>query len=67
MAHLDEKCPGRTYFERKEKTQKDDMREVFQEVVGDVPKYMRLAGENRIWLWVLTASLVIVGMVWIII
>ena len=53
------KCPGRDFFERKESTQKEEMRELLVEVIGEVPKYMRIAGENRIWLWMLSALVVI--------
>lgn len=56
--HLDSSCPGKAYFSKKEKMDKDEIREIFQEVVGDVPRYMRMAGENRIWLFLLSALVI---------
>ena len=53
------KCPGAEYFERKEKIQKAEMREILEEVIGEIPDYMRIAGNNRIWLWMLSALVVI--------
>ena len=66
--HMDpDTCPGRAYFERKDKEYKDDMREVFTEIIGDIPKTLKMVGENRIWLWVLSASFIITGIILILI
>lgn len=59
-AHADPKtCPGAKYFEKKDESYKDEIRQVMTEVLGDVPKYMRKAGENRIWLWILSLLLAV--------
>jgi len=47
-------CPGQEYFERKEREEDDRLKTILAEVLGDVPMYMRIAGENRIWLWLIT-------------
>ena len=62
--HLDTGCPGKEYFDRKEKSHKDDIREVLAEVIGDVPKHMKMAGENRMWLvWVSAVVIVFGGLI----
>ena len=48
-------CPGADYFERRDKEHSDEIRRVITEVIGDVPKYMRIAGDNRLWLWMVSA------------
>ena len=60
-------CPGVEYFERKDKEYKDEMREVFTEVIGDIPKSMKMAGDNRIWLWVLSLGFILTGIILLII
>ena len=55
------KCPGQIYFERREKEQNKKIREIFTEVIGDVPKHMKMAGENRIWLVWVSAGLLVIG------
>ena len=65
--HLGPKCPGAAYFERKDKKDKEEMREIFREVVGDVPRYMKIAGENRVWLYVLSLGLLVTGIILLII
>lgn len=47
-------CPGREYFERREKKGDEQLREVLTDVLGDLPKRMQMANDNRIWLWLLT-------------
>jgi len=47
-------CPGREYFERREAKDDERLKKVLADVLGDVPMYMRIAGENRIWLWMIT-------------
>ena len=47
-------CPGQEYFARKERDEDERLKRVLGDVLGDVPKYMRMAGDNRIWLWLLT-------------
>jgi hypothetical protein len=47
-------CPGQEYFDRKSQEEEERMKRILSEVLGDVPHYMKLAGENRIWLWLLT-------------
>jgi len=67
-SHLDpETCPGAKYFRKKETVDREEMRSLFQEVVGDVPKYMKMAGRNRIWLFALTGLWILLEMVLIII
>lgn len=65
--HLDKGCPGRDFFDRKDERDKEDIKKIFQEVVGDVPKYMKMAGENRIWLWVLSLGFILTGIILLII
>jgi len=65
--HLGSDCPGRAYFEKKAKKDEETMRKVFSEKVGDVPKYMKIAGENRIWLLALSVLFVLSGMILIMI
>jgi hypothetical protein len=53
--HLDPKtCPGRKYFEGKEARDEGALRDVLTEVLGDIPKRMKQASDNRIWLWLIT-------------
>jgi len=47
-------CPGREYFERREVKDDERLKRILSDVLGDVPMYMRIAGENRIWLWLVT-------------
>ena len=55
VVHLEPgSCPGQLYFENKEKQEDERLKRVLGDVLGDVPKYMRMAGDNRIWLWLLT-------------
>ena len=60
------KCPGHDYFQRKAEEDDERIRNILADVLGDVPKYMRMAGDNRIWLWALSA-VVVVGVILIII
>ena len=53
--HLDpNSCPGRKFFEEKEKRDEEVFRNVLNEVLGPLPKRMKQASDNRIWLWFLT-------------
>jgi hypothetical protein len=61
------RCPGYDYFERKKVEDEDRIRTIMMDVLGDVPHYMKMAADNRVWLWVLSASLVITGLILIII
>ena len=66
--HMDpETCPGQAYFERKDLEYREDIRAIFTEVIGDIPKTLKMVGENRIWLWVLSASFIITGIILILI
>ena len=65
--HLDKGCPGRDYFERKEAKYKDELREVFDEKMGDLPKTLKMVGENRAWLWILSVGLIVTGLILILI
>jgi len=57
-AHLEPKtCPGSVYFSNKEKEEDERLKRILSEVIGDVPKYMLIAGENRIWLWLVSLLL----------
>lgn len=56
-------CPGQSFFERKEAEHYEQLRTIVTEAIGDVPKYMRIAGENRIWLWVLSVGLIMTGII----
>lgn len=57
--HLDpNKCPGVAYFHKKEENEDERLKRVLGEVLGDVPKYMLIAGENRIWLWLISLLLI---------
>jgi len=47
-------CPGRQYFEKRDQNDKEMFQTIVREALGDVPKYMRMAGYNRIWLYLLT-------------
>ena len=57
--HLDENCPGADYFKRRDTTYKSEMREVMTEVLGDIPKHMRMTVTNRTWLILLTFAVFI--------
>ncbi len=59
--HLDEGCPGKEYFERKQIEDARVFREIVSEAMGDVPRYMKMAGENRIWLVWLSAGVLVIG------
>jgi len=59
--HLDEGCPGRDYFNRRDKELKPLIREAVTEAIGDVPKHMRMAAGNRMWLVWLSAFVVVFG------
>ncbi len=59
--HLDKGCPGKEYFQRKGEEEKEQIRDLFTEMLGDVPKHMKMAGENRIWLVWLSAGVVVIG------
>ncbi len=59
--HLDKGCPGKEYFERKQAEEKEHMRDLFTEMLGDVPKHMKMVGENRMWLVWLSAGFVVIG------
>ena len=48
------KCPGREYFEKRDKNDREMFTEIVVKALGDVPKYMRMAGDNRLWLWLLS-------------
>ena len=62
--HMDpETCPGQAYFERKDLEYREDIRAIFTEVIGDIPKTLKMVGENRVWLWVLSAGLFAVGVI----
>jgi len=55
IVHMDPSvCPGQDYFSRKEKKEEERLTKIITEALGDVPRYMRMAGSNRIWLWLLT-------------
>jgi hypothetical protein len=43
------------------------IREAVHEALGDVPKHMKMAGENRMWLYFLTAGLFITGVILLIV
>lgn len=47
-------CPGQAYFEKRDKNDQDMFTKIVQDAMGDVPRYMQMAGYNRIWLWLLT-------------
>ena len=54
-AHMEPgSCPGQAYFEKRDKQDHDMFQAIVIEALGDVPKYMRMAGYNRIWLYLLT-------------
>lgn len=59
--HLDEGCPGKEYFDRKQIEDAKAFREMITEAMGDVPKYMKIAGENRMWLVWLSAGIMVFG------
>ena len=61
--HLQEGCPGRQYFERRDKELKPIIKEAVAEALGDVPLHMRMAGENRMWLWVLSIGMILTGII----
>ena len=61
--HLDKGCPGKEYFERRDKELKPIIREAVEDAIGDVPKYMKMAGENRMWLWALSATLILTSII----
>jgi len=59
ITHLEPKtCPGSAYFTRKEKEEDERLKRILSEVIGDIPKYMLIAGENRIWLWLVSILLI---------
>lgn len=55
------KCPGQKYFDKKDATQNDEIKKIVTDALGDVPKYMKMAGENRMWLVWLSAGFIVVG------
>jgi len=65
--HLDTGCPGRDYFERKEAKYKDELRDVFDEKMGDLPKTLKMVGENRVWLWALSFTVILGSIILLII
>jgi hypothetical protein len=65
--HLDTGCPGKAYFEKRDAELKPMIREAVHEALGDVPKHMKMAGENRMWLYFLTAGLFITGVILLIV
>ena len=65
--HLDKGCPGRDYFERRDKEYKQDIRDVFDEKMGDLPKTLKMVGTNRIWLWALSVTFILTGIILIVI
>ena len=40
--HLDTGCPGKAYFEKRDKELKPMIREAVHEALGDVPKHLSL-------------------------
>ena len=61
--HLDIGCPGKAYFEKRDRELKPIIKEAVREAIGDVPQYMKMAGENRAWLWILTVGLFMTGII----
>ena len=59
--HLDKGCPGKAYFERRDKELKPLIKEAVSESLGDVPLYMRMASGNRVWLVWLSAVVLVIG------
>ena len=59
--HLDKGCPGKEYFERKEAEQNDTIRDILTDVLGDVPKHLKQAAGNRMWLVWLSAGVMVIG------
>jgi len=52
-------CPGREYFEKRDKNDREMFTEIVTKALGDVPKYMKIAGDNRLWLWFLSSLVLI--------
>ena len=59
--HLDEGCPGKEYFLKREKELKPAIKEAVTDALGDVPRYMKMAGGNRMWLVWLSAGMLVIG------
>jgi hypothetical protein len=59
--HLDTGCPGKEYFERRDKEFKPLIKEAVGEALGDVPGHLRKAAVNRMWLVWLTAGMFVFG------
>lgn len=59
--HLDEGCPGKDYFEKRDTQLKPLIREAVSDALGDVPKHMRIAAGNRMWLVWLSAGVIVFG------
>ena len=59
--HLDKGCPGKEYFERKQIEDARVFRDMIEDALGDVPKYMKMAGGNRMWLVWLSAGMFVLG------
>jgi len=57
------RCPGADYFKRRDEEHKEELREIVTDALGDVPKYMKMAGDNRVWLWAVSGFVVLLSII----